>query len=199
MDSKRRLGPLPMIFPMPALLVGTTNDDGTANAMTAAWAAICCQSPPCAGVAIRSSRLTFANVVARRAFTLNVPRADDAAAVDYLGIVSGREDPGKLARAGFETVPGAVVEAPILIECPVNVECRLRERLDLGTHTWFVGEIVEVHVDEACLDAGGKVELGALDPLVFTTSRRAYHRLGAAVGRAFDIGRAIGGGEGRER
>lgn len=185
-----------MIFPMPALLVGTNNDDGTANAMTAAWAAICCLSPPCAGVAIRATRLTFANLVARRAFTMNVPRASAAAAVDFLGIVSGREDPGKLARAGFETAPGALVEAPILLACPVNVECRLRERLDLGTHSWFVGEIVEVHVDEACLDAGGKVDLGALDPLVYATSRRVYHRLGEAAGRAFDLGRSVGG-EGR--
>jgi flavin reductase (DIM6/NTAB) family NADH-FMN oxidoreductase RutF len=180
-----------MIFPMPALLVGTYGEDGAANAMTAAWAAICCQSPPCAGVAIRSSRLTYANLLARRAFTLNVPRADAAAAVDYLGIVSGRDDPGKLARAGFEAARGAVVEAPILPGCPVNVECRLLERLDLGTHSWFVGEIVEVHVDEDCLDAGGKVDLGALDPLVFATSRRAYHRLGEALGPAFDLGKSL--------
>jgi flavin reductase (DIM6/NTAB) family NADH-FMN oxidoreductase RutF len=150
-------------------------------------------------VAIRSSRLTFANLVARRAFTLNVPRAADAAAVDFLGIVSGRDDPVKLARAGFEAGPGAVVEAPILGGCPVNVECRLVERLDLGTHSWFVGEIVEVHVDEACLDAGGKVDLAALDPLVYATSCRQYHRIGADLGRAFEIGRSRDDGGNRGR
>jgi len=196
---KRKLGPVPMIYPMPALLVGTTNDDGTANAMTAAWASICCMRPPCAGVAIRQQRHTHRNLLARRAFTLNVPRASSAAAVDFLGIVSGARDAEKLSRAGLETSPGSVVDAPLVTECPVNVECELREQLELGSHTWFVGEIMEVHVDEELLDDAGKVDVVTLDPLVFCTSRQTYHRLGEVVARAFDVGKSLRGRDGRDR
>lgn len=189
--TKRLMGPKTLLFPMPAVLVGTYAEDGRADAMTAAWAAACCHAPPCVGVAVRRSRLTFANLEARGAFTLNVARADKAVAVDYLGIVSGREVPDKLARAGFEAVAATKVDAPILPGCPVNLECRVVGRLPLGSHTWFVGEVVEAHVDEELLTEDGKVRVDALDPLVFCTSSQDYHRLAGPVARAFSAGRAL--------
>lgn len=196
---KKKLGPTPMIYPMPALLVGTTNDDGTANAMTAAWTSICCHRPPCAGVAIRHNRLTYRNLLAQGAFTLNVPRTSAAAKVDFLGIVSGAKDPEKLDRAGLEVAAGSVVKAPILLDCPVNVECKLKEKVDLGTHVFVIGEIMEVHVDETLLDETGKVDVTALDPLVFCTSSQTYHSLGGEVARAFHVGKALRKRDGSSR
>lgn len=189
--TKRALGPTPLLFPMPAVLVATTCEDGRPDAMTAAWAAVCCHAPPCVGVAIRTSRLTLANIEARSAFSVNVPRADQAVAVDYLGIVSGRKEPDKVARAGLTAVPARAVDAPLLSECPVSLECRVVERLPLGSHVWVVGEVVEAHVEEALLDERDAVRVTELDPLVYCTSAREYRRLGGEVGRAFSAGDAL--------
>lgn len=188
---KRKMGAIPMIFPMPALLVGTYDDEGRPNAMTAAWAAICSREPPSAGVAVQQKRKTRTNLLARRAFTLNVPRAGSAAEVDYLGMVSGKREPDKLERVDLESRRGDTVEAPLLSACPVNVECALREQVELGSHSWIIGEILEVHVDEELIDADGKVDVEGLDPLIFCTSRQSYYRLGEKVARAFDVGKTF--------
>jgi flavin reductase (DIM6/NTAB) family NADH-FMN oxidoreductase RutF len=186
---KKKIGAKSMIFPMPALLVGTYGEDGTPNAMAAAWTAICCHKPPCAGVAIRQSRLTFENLTRKKAFTLNVPKTSQAAEVDYLGIVSGKKEPKKLAAAGMKTVKADKVDAPILVDCPVNLECRLVEQTALGSHTWFVGEILEVHVDEDVFGNGDAIDVSSLDPLVYITSVSEYYSLGNPVAKAYNVGK----------
>jgi flavin reductase (DIM6/NTAB) family NADH-FMN oxidoreductase RutF len=186
---KKLLGPSPMLFPMPAVLIGTYDDDGTPNAMTAAWAAACSHKPPCLGVAVRSSRLTFVNIGARGAFTINVPGAELAADVDYLGLVSGRKVPDKLARAGLSTHRATLVDAPVIERCKVVAECRLHSRLELGSHTWFVGEVLEVQVEEELVGGDGKVIVDCLDPLAYVTSEAHYRRIGADLGAAYDIGK----------
>ena len=188
---KKKLGPVPLLYPMPALLVGTFNEDGTPNAMTAAWAGICCQRPPCLGVAIRQNRLTLQNIDARRAFTINIPPVELVTEVDYLGLVSGKEEPDKIHLANLEAIPGDVADAPILTDCPINIECEGRNKLIIGSHAWVIGEIVEVHIDEEILDRQGKVDAEALDPLIYCTSTRTYHCLGEQVGRAFFQGLEI--------
>ncbi len=188
---KKQLGPQALVFPMPALLVGTFAEDGTPGAMTAAWAGVCCQKPVCVGVAVRHNRLTFTNIERKKAFTLNTPRTSQVVEVDYLGIVSGAKEPGKLAIAGIETKAGERVDAPILVDCPVNLECRLVESVALGTHTWFVGEVLEAHVDEALLLENGVIDIEAFDPLVYVTSVSEYRGLGKPVGKAFSIGKKL--------
>jgi flavin reductase (DIM6/NTAB) family NADH-FMN oxidoreductase RutF len=173
---------------MPALLVGTFDDDGTPNAMTAAWAGICCQRPPCVGVAIRQNRLTLHNLDARRDFTINSPATDLVTEVDYLGIVSGHEEAEKVHIAKLEAIPGHKVDAPIITDCPINLECEGRHKLALGSHAWIIGEIVEVHADENLIDRQGKIDVEALDPIIYCTSSRTYHRLGEPVARAFYAG-----------
>jgi flavin reductase (DIM6/NTAB) family NADH-FMN oxidoreductase RutF len=186
---KKKIGPRPIIFPMPALLVGTYGEDGTPNAMTAAWTAICCHDPLCAGVAIRQTRLTFDNLMRTKAFTLNVPRTSHAAEVDYLGIVSGKKEPKKLAVAGMESARADKIDAPIIVDCPVNLECALVSQTKLGTHTWFVGEIVETHVDEDALADGDVIDVPGLDPLVYITSASQYYSLGKPVAKAYNAGK----------
>ncbi|MCP4675668.1 MAG: flavin reductase family protein [Deltaproteobacteria bacterium] len=187
---KKQLGPQSMIFPMPALLVGTHNEDGTANAMTAAWAAVCCYKPVCVGVAVRDNRHTFVNINRTKAFTLNVPNTSQTAEVDYLGIVSGLKEPNKVAIAGIETAKG-VVDAPILVSCPVNLECGLLEQVKIGTHTWFIGEVLEAHVDEGLVTENGTVDVDALDPLIYATSAGEYRSIGKPVGKAYSVGKKI--------
>jgi len=190
---KKTLGPAPILLPMPAVLIGTYDDDGTPNAMTAAWASACCHSPPCLGVAIRAGRLTHSNILATGAFTVNVPGTALARQVDYLGIVSGRQRPDKLAAVGLESARGAAVNAPVITACPVNAECRLFKSVELGSHTWFVGEVLEVQADEQVLRGDGKIDVGKLDPLAYLTSAADYWSLGAAVGAAYSIGKGAGG------
>ena len=188
---KKKVGPKSMLFPMPALLVGTYSQDGTPNAMTAAWAAACCHKPPCLGVAVNRVRLTFDNIQRTGAFTLNVPRTSQAAEVDYLGIVSGKKKPAKLAEIGMETTGGSKVDAPIINSCPVNVECRLVGSLELGGHLWFAGEVMEIHVDEACLDDSGKVDVELIDPLTYVTSSSDYRGIGGLVAKAYKAGKTL--------
>jgi len=188
---KKKLGAKPLILPMPALLVGTYSDDGTPNAMTAAWAAVCCHRPFCVGVAVRQSRKTFANVEFKKAFTLNVPNTSLARAVDYLGIVSGAQEPGKLEIAKLETVAASKVDAPIITQCPVNMECQLIQTLPLGSHSWFVGQVAEVQVSEEVMDSDGVIDTKSLDPLIYITTDSKYYTVGESVGQAFSMGKTL--------
>lgn len=188
---KKQLGPSPWIFPMPAVLIGSYGEDGTPNAMTAAWASACCHTPPCLGVAIRSPRLTRANIAARGAFTVNVPSAALAAKVDSLGIVSGKRIPDKLTRLGVVTERSTEVDAPLLSDCPVNVECRLTTSVQLGTHAWVVGEVAQVHADGAVIGSDGKIDIEALDPLAYFPSAREYRAVGRVIGAAFEMGKGL--------
>lgn len=191
---KKTLGPSPTIYPMPALLVGTYSDDGLPNAMATAWAGACSAEPPCVGVAIRPNRRTHHNIQARRAFTVNVPSVALAAKVDYLGIVSGNDEPNKLARAGISTAPGNHIDAPLVLDCPINLECRLAHSVDLNCHVYFIGEVIEVHCDESLVGADGKIDVAALAPLVYCTSVREYWGLGEPVGKAYSIGKSLATG-----
>jgi flavin reductase (DIM6/NTAB) family NADH-FMN oxidoreductase RutF len=180
-----------MLLPMPAVLVGTYNGNGTPNAMTAAWVAACSHNPPCLGVAVRSSRLTFLNIGGRGAFTINVPGAGMAEQVDYLGLVSGKKVPDKLARAGLTTRRATLVDAPVIEGCRLAVECRLHSKLPLGSHTWFVGEVLEVQADEALVREDGTLDVTALDPLAYVTSEARYRRVGEDLGPAYEIGKRV--------
>jgi len=188
---KKQLGSKPLLFPMPAVMVGTYCEDGNPDAMTAAWCAICCEKPVCAGVAVRKNRMTFANILQTKAFTLNVPSTSQTAEVDYVGIVSGNKEPEKLSMAKLDTSRSERVNAPIIDACPVNVECRLVDQMELGSHTWFAGEIMEVHVDEKYVLENGKLDVRGLDPLIYITSQSQYFSLGDPVADAYSIGKKI--------
>lgn len=188
---KVKLGAKPLILPMPALLVGTYSDDGIPNAMTAAWTAVCCHRPLSVGVAVRQSRKTYANITSKKAFTLNVPSTSMAHAVDFLGIVSGNQEPRKIELAKLDTERASAVDAPIVKQCPINIECRLTSKTELGSHTWFVGEVLEVQVSQNVTDPSGSIDTKLLDPLIYITTDSRYHAVGEAVGRAFSMGKKM--------
>lgn len=179
-----------LVHPMPAVLVGTFSEDGTPNAMTAAWSVTCCMQPPCVGVAVRRERLTFANIARTGGFTINIPSTRHAAQVDYLGMVSGKDQPDKLARIGMECVKADHVDAPLLADCPICMELGLKDSLEIGSHTWFVGEVMEAHVNDSCF-ADGRIDPLLVDPLVYSTSDHHYYGLGNQVARAFSVGKTL--------
>ena len=140
---KRSLGPQTLPMPAPVWVIGSYDTAGRANGMTASWAGICNSTPPCVYAAIRRSRYTYDNIVARQAFTVCVPSAAYVKEADYLGIASGRDE-DKFARAGLTAVAGEKVDAPYIAQFPVAMECRVRQTVDLGSHTVFIGEVLDV-------------------------------------------------------
>jgi flavin reductase (DIM6/NTAB) family NADH-FMN oxidoreductase RutF len=185
---KRSFGPKTMVFPHPVFVIGSYGADGMPNIATAAWAGICCSAPPAVAVSWRPSRLTYENVVARGAFTVNIPGTAHVRQADYAGMHSGREG-DKFEALGLTPVRSAWVDAPAVGEFPVVLHCRLLHSFELGCHTQQVGEILELEVEEAALDDQGRPDIRRIDPLIYAMGDRGYYSVGAFVARAFSVGR----------
>jgi flavin reductase (DIM6/NTAB) family NADH-FMN oxidoreductase RutF len=155
--------------------------------MTASWAGICCSKPPCVNVSLRKATYTYGCLTERRAFTVSVPPRGMAREVDYLGIESGRKT-DKLAATGLTAVASELVDAPYIKEFPLVLECKVVNVNELGLHTMFVGEIVDVKAEETVLGSDGLPDVEKVAPFVFSPELRLYHALGEGVGKAFSIG-----------
>lgn len=181
---KKAIGPQTLLYPMPAVLVGA-QVKGKPNFMTAAWCGIAAATPPAISVAIRPERFTFEGISANKTFSINIPSAAMAEKVDYCGIYSGHKiDKSQI----FQVDYGKLNTAPLVQECPVNLECNVIHSLDLGSHVLFVGEIMETYIDADCM-TDEKPDPAKIDALIYTTGARQYQRLGDIVGRAWDIGK----------
>ncbi|MDW7711286.1 MAG: flavin reductase family protein [Deferrisomatales bacterium] len=189
---KVKLGPKPFLLPQPALLVGTLVG-GIPNYMVAAWCGMANHVPPMVSVAVRPNRHTEKGIRAHGAFSLNVPSAALVRDTDYCGIVSGAKEDKS---AVFTSVTGTVEGVPLIAECPLSLECRLVQTLELPTHRLHLGEIVEVHAEEGCL-VEGLPDMGRVDPLIYSITDGQYWQIGRPVGRAFHVGRREPGPAGR--
>ena len=186
---KRRLGPTERLYPMPSpLIVGGSGD--RIGVMAVAWVAIAGSTPSSIVMALRSTRHTLALIRETGEFTVNVPNVALAEAVDYCGIVSGRNT-DKFADTGLTASPSAVVETPIVEECPLNFECRVMSEVPNGDYVLVIGEILETHVDEELVDDAGRIDVDALDPLVYIPGSREYRGLRGKVADAFKLGRGV--------
>lgn len=188
---KKRIGPVERLYPMPCpLVVGGTIED--AGVLAVAWINIVSSTPPTVAMGLRESRHTLALMRESGSFTVNIPPASLAAEVDYCGIATGRQA-DKIAVAGLTLMESAIVAAPIIEQCPFNLECRLTEEVTVGSYRVVLGEVVEAHVDEEVLadDETDLVDMEKLDPLVYIAGMREYRRLGEKVADAFSAGRAL--------
>jgi len=168
------------LAPVPAVLVGTGNNaEFKFNLLTVAWAGIVCSTPPVIGVAIRPERYSRGLLEATKEFTVNIPSASLARKVDYCGVVSGR-DHDKIAECKFTAQPGSKVKAPVIAECPLTLECRVKQSLPLGAHILYLGEILAVQAEERFLDADGKFDIEKADILAYAHGH--YFRLGELLG-----------------
>ncbi|MBC7187067.1 MAG: flavin reductase [Calditrichaeota bacterium] len=179
--GKKSLGARTALTPLPVWVIGSYDSVGRANMMTAAWVGICCSQPPSVMVALRKATYTFGNIVMRQAFTVNIPSVDYAAETAYFGSVSGR-DVDKLSVTGLTPVRSKLVDAPYLQEFPLVAECRLRQTYEVGLHTMFIGEIVDVKAAPGVLDAEGKVDVELLRPFVYGTGKGSFYTLGQSLG-----------------
>ena len=187
---KKSLGAKTLLCPTPVLVVGTYDRQGKPNAMTAAWGGICCSRPPCVAVSLRKATHSHGSIVARQAFTISVPPARHAREADYFGIATGRTT-DKFAAAHLTPVRSDLVDAPYVQEFPLVLECRLVHTFELGLHTQFVGEILDVKVDEAALGPDGRPDIKRISPLVFAPGTSEYYEIGQLVGQAFAIGGSV--------
>ncbi len=155
--------------------------------MTAAWGGICCSVPPCVAVSLRKATYSYASIASRKAFTISVPSERYVKEADYFGMASGRSG-DKFAATGLTPVRSELVDAPYVGEFPLVLECRLVHTLELGLHTEFVGEILDVKIDEDVLTKSGVPNIEKLLPMLFATESRTYYGVGRFLGKAFSIG-----------
>ena len=182
---RRDLGPQTWLFPMPVLIVGTYDENRVPNVMTAAWGGI--HDTKQIAVCIDPGHKTADNLRRTGCFTVGAGTAETVAACDYVGLVSGRDVPDKLARVGWHAHPGTHVDAPVVEELPFVLECRL---VSFDPQTGCTaGDIVNVTADERILDAEGKIDAEKLDPIVFDPVRHVYRKLGRIAGTAFADGK----------
>ena len=180
---RKNFGAKPILYPQPVFIIATYNEDGTPNAMNAAWGGI--SEADQITMCISEDHQTTKNVLARGAFTVSMATADTVVACDYVGVVSGSKVPDKLARAGFHVTKSEFVDAPIIDELPMAVECRL---LSYDAESCrLVGQVVNVCADESVL-TGGRIDPAKLRPITYDGMNHTYLVLGEKVGNAFSDG-----------
>ncbi|MDD2219017.1 MAG: flavin reductase family protein [Desulfoplanes sp.] len=185
---KTSLGPKILAQPSPVWVIGSYDRKGNPNVMTSAWCGICCSKPPCLAVSIQTPRYSFPGIMEHKAFTVNIGSVDQINAVDYFGMVSGSKE-DKFKATGLTPVRGEKVDAPYIDEFPLIVECKVVGVNELGVHTQFVGEIMDVKADPSVLDGKGTPDIAKVRPFVFTPGNRAYHAIGDYLGQGFDLGK----------
>ena len=181
---RKNFGAKEMCYPMPVFIIGTYNEDGTPNAMNAAWGGVTEEAQ--LTICVEAEHKTAENVLARKAFTVSMGTAQTVNACDYVGIISGNKEPDKFTKAGFHATKSQFVDAPLIDELPMALECEMISYDPESCH--LVGKVVNVCVDEAYLDANGKVDVAKLQPITFDPVHHSYLVLGEKVGQAFHDG-----------
>lgn len=177
---KIKQNPAPVLFPLPTILVTSASNDGQINVATISWTGVLCSEPPMVGIGVRPSRHTYKYIKETMEFVINIPQVNVVVQTDKCGMVSGdKED--KFALTGFTAEPADKVRAPLIKECPVNVECVVKQILPLGTHDFFVAEVVAVHVEESLLDASGRIDSIKANPIAYLAS--GYNSLKEQIGQ----------------
>ena len=184
---RKNFGAKTMCYPMPVYIIATYNSDGTPNAMNAAWGGISEEKE--ISICVDSGHKTAENLVNRKAFTVSMATAKHVAACDYVGIVSGNKEPDKFTKAGFHAIASEFVDAPLIQELPMALECQV---ISYDSETCrLVGRIVNVCADESILDEDGKIDVAKLQPITYDSMHHHYLVLGEKVGQAFHDGMVL--------
>ena len=179
--EKKSLGAKTIAPPAPAWLICTYDAEGKPNMMTASWVGMACSKPPCVTISLREATYTFGNIKEHEAYTVNIPSAKLAAATAYAGVVSGR-DTDKFADTGLTAVRSELVDAPYIEECELVIECRLIKTVELGLHTMFIGEIIDVKANEEILGEGGSPDPEKHQPFIWSIGGYGFYGLGEHLG-----------------
>jgi len=185
---KKSLGAKTLAQPAPVWVVGSYDSHGKPNIMIIAWGGICCSQPPCVTISLRKATYTYGCIMERKAYTINVPSVALVKEVDYAGTTSGR-NVDKFAMTKLTPVRSELVDAPYIKEFPLVIECKVLHTLEIGLHTQFIGEIMDIKVEESMLGEHGLADILKVKPLIFDPGEGAYYGIGERIGKAFSIGK----------
>ena len=178
--GKQHWKPGNMLNPVPAVMVSVTDKDGRSNIITVAWAGTVCTNPPMVSISVRPSRYSYKMIEDTGEFVINLTNESLVKACDYCGVVSGR-DADKFKKTGLTPIPMEHVRAMGIGESPVNMECRVTEKRELGSHTMFIAEVVGVTVDDSYMDETGKFHINESGLVMY--SHGEYFALGKNLGK----------------
>lgn len=184
---RKNFGAKPYTYPQPVFIIATYDEEGTPDAMNAAWGGISEETE--LSMCLSPEHKTVKNILARKAFTVSMADAAHVVACDYVGIESANDVPDKFERAGFHALKSEFVDAPLIEELAMAVECRLISYDPDSCR--LVGEIVNVNADESVLDVEGNVDVAKLQPIIFDPINNDYLKIGEKVGNAFEDGSAL--------
>ena len=186
-EGRKNFGDKTVITPLPAIMIATYDADGQPDVMMAAWGGQCGQKQICFNL---SSHKTTDNLRLKKAFTVSFASKDNVAQSDYFGTVSANDVPDKVAKVGFTVIKSPNVDAPIVNEYPLTLECRVAEiREDSDGGARVVGDVVNMSADTSILDEEGNIDLGRLLPVVYDSSHNTYRVVGEEVGTAWGSGK----------
>ena len=186
---KKNLGVVPAVYPMPVLMVAAYDENGTVNVMNAAWGMICAMDK--IALFIDEDHKTTQNLLKTKAFTVSIADRAHMDVADFFGIATGNKMPDKFARTGYTAVKSQRVNAPIIDEFPVTMECELAEVVSTETMYCIVGKIANVVADEAVLSENGKVDPAKLNALIFDQFQSGYYVTGDKIGQAWNAGKPL--------
>lgn len=182
---RKNFGTKPWFYPLPVLIIGTYDENGKADAMNAAWGGL--YGANMVELCL-SAHKTTKNIKAQKAFTVAFADASHVAACDYVGIVSANDTPDKMEKSGFTVTKSEFVNAPVINELPMTLECKFVKTTEEGN---IIGEIVNISADESILDGEGMIDVSKLRPIAFEPVRNGYYVLGEKVGNAFSDGNSL--------
>jgi flavin reductase (DIM6/NTAB) family NADH-FMN oxidoreductase RutF len=187
---KKSLGAKTIVPTTPVWVVGTYDKDGKPNVMTAAWGGVCCSQPPCIYVSLRRATCTYGNIVERKAFTVSIPSETYAKEADYFGMTSA-SSVDKFSATGLTPVKSDLVDAPYVKEFPLILECKVIKIVEIGLHTEFIGEIMDVKADSDVLNEKGLPDIEKIKPIVWSITGLSYHGIGERLGQSFSMGKEV--------
>lgn len=177
---KREFPPSEALYPVPVVLVSCIDKASKkTNIITLAWCGVVCSKPPMLGISIRPSRLSHRLIKETKDFVVNIPSVNILKEADLCGVISGK-DTDKFQACSFTALASSKVKSPIIKECPVNIECVLKNVIKLGTHDLFLGEVVALHANDDVLKPDGSIDYEKTMPFVYTQGE--YRELGRKVG-----------------
>lgn len=169
-----------MLYPLPAVLVSVADKEGNQNVFTVAWTGTICSDPAMVSISVRPERYSYQMICETGEFVINLTTEELAFATDYCGVTSGK-NVDKFKEAKLTPIPSKQVKAPRILESPVHIECKVEQRLELGTHDMFIAKVVAVSVDDAYMDEKGTFHLDDAKPIVYSHGR--YYEMGKELGK----------------
>lgn len=178
------IGPKTLMYPLPVLLVGTFDENGKPNLMTASWSGIVNSNPPCLSISVRKERYTYKAIAKNKEFSVTFANEKNIEIADYCGIYSGA-NVDKINTMEVKYEKSDIINAPILTDFPISMLCRLKRTLDLGSHTLFVGEILEIYAESEVTSIKHNPIIEKVKPVLYDTISKTYYSVGAPLMKAY--------------